>query len=90
MSPIGSAIVLVLEVYWFVLLLHVIFSWVPRPPEPLVPFVLGVRRLVDPVVAPVRRVIPPLRLGGIALDLSIIVVFIGVRVLIGIVRSIGL
>jgi len=89
-SPIGSAIVLVLEVYWFVLLLHVIFSWVPRPPEPLVPFVLGVRRLVDPVVAPVRRVIPPLRLGGIALDLSIIVVFIGVRVLIGIVRSIGL
>lgn len=90
MSPIGSAIVLVLEVYWFVLLLHVVFSWVPRPPEPLVPFVLGVRRLVDPVVAPVRRVIPPLRLGGIALDLSIIVVFIGVRILIGIVRSIGL
>lgn len=90
MSPIGAALVLVLEVYWFVLLLHVIFSWVPRPPEPLVPFVLGVRRLVEPVVAPVRKVIPPLRLGGIALDLSIIVVFIGVRILINIIRGIGL
>lgn len=90
MSPIGATLVLVLEVYWFVLLLHVIFSWVPRPPEPLVPFVLGVRRLVEPVVAPVRKILPPLRLGGIALDLSIIVVFIGVRILINIIRGIGL
>ncbi len=90
MSPIGATLVLLLEVYWFVLLLHVIFSWVPRPPEPLVPFVLGVRRLVEPAVAPVRKVLPPLRLGGIALDLSIIVVFIGVRILINIIRGIGL
>jgi YggT family protein len=79
-----------LTVYWWILLLHVIFSWIPRPPEPLMPFVLGVRRLVEPVVAPLRRVIPPLRLGGIALDLSILVVFFGVAILRGIVASIGL
>jgi YggT family protein len=72
---------LLLQIYWFVLLLHVIFSWVPRPPEPIVPFVLGVRRLVEPVAAPLRRVIPPLRLGGVALDLSILILFFGVIIL---------
>jgi YggT family protein len=70
-----------LQIYWFVLLLHVIFSWVPRPPEPIVPFVLGVRRLVEPLAAPLRRMIPPLRLGGVGLDLSIIVLFFGVIIL---------
>jgi YggT family protein len=72
---------LLLQIYCFVLLLHVIFSWVPRPPEPIVPFVLGVRRLVEPVAAPLRRVIPPLRLGGVGLDLSILVLFFGVIIL---------
>ena len=79
-----------LNAYWWVLLLHVIFSWVPRPPEPIVPFVLGVRRLVEPVAAPIRRVLPPLRLGGIALDLSILVLFFGVSILRSITRSIGI
>jgi YggT family protein len=81
---------LLLEVFWWVLLLHVIFSWVPRPPEPIVPFVLGVRRVVEPVAAPLRRVLPPLRIGGVALDLSILVLFFGVRILSGIVLRMGL
>jgi YggT family protein len=85
----GGVLCLVLQIYWFVLLLHVIFSWVPRPPEPIVPFVLGVRRLVEPVAAPVRRVLPPVRLGGIALDLSILVVFFGVILLQNVVCRAG-
>ncbi len=79
-----------LYLYWWVLLLHVIFSWVPRPPEPLMPFVLGVRKLVEPVAAPLRRVIPPLRIGGIALDLSILILFFGLFILRGVVASAGL
>jgi YggT family protein len=82
-----GALLFLLNVYWWVLLLHVIFSWVPRPPEPLMPFVLGVRRLVEPVVAPIRRVIPPLRIGGVALDLSILVLFFGVAILRSVVAS---
>lgn len=79
-----------LGLYWWVLLLHVIFSWVPRPPEPLIPFVLGVRRLVEPVAAPIRRVLPPLQIGGVGLDLSILVLFFGVVILQGIFQSMGL
>ncbi len=80
----------ILYLYWWVLLLHVIFSWVPRPPEPLMPFVLGVRKLVEPVAAPIRRVIPPLRIGGIALDLSILILFFGLFILRGVFASAGL
>jgi len=83
-------ITLLLQIYMIILLAHVIFSWVPRPPEPIVPLVLGVRRLVEPVAAPIRRVVPPLRLGGVALDLSIIILFIAVRILMAITSRVGL
>jgi YggT family protein len=72
---------LLLQAYWIVLLLHVVFSWVPRPPEPILPLVRGVRTLVEPVAAPLRRAIPPLRLGGVGLDLSIIILFFAVIIL---------
>jgi YggT family protein len=73
-----------LFLYTLIMLAYVIFSWVPRPPEPLVPIRLGSAALVDPVLRPLRGVIPPLRLGGIALDLSIIVLFIAARILQGV------
>ncbi len=86
----GGLLCLLLQVYWFVLLAHVIFSWVPRPPEPLLPFVRGVSRLVEPLAAPLRRVIPPLRLGGVGLDLSILVLFFGLLIVRSLVCSAGL
>lgn len=72
-----------LTLYWLVLLAHVVFSWVPRPPEPILPLVRGVRALVEPVAAPLRRVIPPLQLGGIGFDLSILILFFAVILLRG-------
>lgn len=72
---------LLLEAYWLVLFLHVIFSWVPRPPDPIMPVVHGVRALVEPLAAPLRRMIPQLRLGGIGLDMSILVLFFAVLIL---------
>jgi YggT family protein len=88
----GGVICLLLNIYWFILLAHVIFSWVPRPPEPLLPFVRGVRRLVEPAAAPLRRVIPGVPLGGsgVRLDLSILVLFFGVLLLQGVICPLGL
>ena len=37
--------------------------------------------VTEPVLAPVRRVLPPLRLGGAAIDLSFIVVLLAIVVL---------
>ena len=64
-----------LKAYLLILFAHVILSWVPRPPEPLMPVVTAVRAVTEPVLAPVRRLVPPVQLGGAALDLSVIIVF---------------
>jgi YggT family protein len=41
----------------------------------------GVRAVTEPVLAPVRRVVPPARLGGMSIDLAFLVVFVVIIVL---------
>lgn len=38
-------------------------------------------RLFEPVLVPIRRVMPPLRIGAMALDLSVIVIFFGIFII---------
>ena len=38
----------------------------------------GVTAVTEPILAPVRRVIPPLRVGGASFDLAFIVVFFAI------------
>ncbi len=46
------------EIYWWILIVRCLISWVnPDPFNPIVQFLM---RLTDPVLAPLRRVIPPL------------------------------
>ncbi len=78
---IGDVLCWLLGAYLLVLIAHVIFSWVPRPPEPLQPVVRGVRVLTEPLLSPLRRAIPPVRLGGAALDVSILIVFFALSLL---------
>jgi YggT family protein len=64
-----------LQVLFILLIVYVVFSWIPRPPEPLLPLVRGVHRIVDPLVRPLRQVVPPIQLGGMGLDISVLVLF---------------
>lgn len=84
-GDVRAVVCFILLVAQFVLILHVVFSWVPRPPEPLMPFVLGIRRLVEPLAAPIRKVLPQPQIGMVRLDLSIIVLFFLLFLLRGIV-----
>lgn len=86
MRPIST----LLGAYQLVLIAYVIAAWVPRMPEPLQPATRVVGRLVDPLLAPLRRLMPPLRLGGVGIDLSIIVLFFAVAILQGIFAAQGL
>lgn len=61
------------------LIIEVIFSWV-NPSAPLAPFV---RALTDPLLRPLRRVIPPL--GG--LDMTVLVAFILLQILLYLLRQ---
>ena len=45
--------------------------------------------ITDPAVNFVRRLVPPLRLGPVALDLSFIVIFLGAQLLSSVLSSIA-
>jgi YggT family protein len=58
-------------------------SWVPRGPVLVV--LEGVYSATDPPVKALRKVLPPLRLGGVAIDLS----FLAVLLIAYILRSVN-
>lgn len=80
-TAIGSVLCGVLNLYLLVLIGRIILSWVPSLPEPLVPVARFLSAVTDPILLPLRNVIPPLRLGAAALDLSPLIVFFGIRYL---------
>ncbi len=90
MSPVGVILGLVLQIFLYLLIARFIidlvlqFSRSFRPTGLLVVLFEVVYTVTDPPLRALRRVIPPLRLGGIALDLGFLVLFILVRVLIGV------
>jgi YggT family protein len=72
-----------LNLYLLVLLARAILSFFPtRPGTGLASFQQFLAQLTEPVIAPVRRVIPP---AGM-FDLSFLVVFIGIEI---VLRAIG-
>jgi len=93
-----EAVGIVLEVvlWTFIALLWVRFvvdwvqvfarSWSPR--GPLLVILEVVYSMTDPPIRALRRVIPPLRIGSIALDLSFLIVMIAAYVLLRVNRAI--
>ena len=53
----------------------------PSYEESLGPVRRVVYRLTEPVIAPVRRVLPPVRMGGVYFDLAVTLVFVAVVIL---------
>lgn len=81
MSILISFLTLVLEAYLIVILIRVVFSWVsPFPTNPVSRLAWA---LTEPVLAPIRRALPPM--SGI--DLSPLVVWLVVIVLLGLLRN---
>lgn len=86
---IGGVLILILQIYFYAVLAWVILSWIPTSSEhPLGRINVFLDRVIYPVILPLRRVIPPVRLGGGMLDLSPIVLLIGLQLLMGLVRGI--
>ena len=71
-----------LTLYSFAILIWVVLSWVRVPStHPLARVTVFLDRIIYPVILPIRRVIPPLRMGAGALDLSPIVLLVGISLL---------
>ncbi|MEV6557927.1 YggT family protein [Nocardia sp. NPDC051756] len=90
MSLIGTLIGYALTVFIVLLLARMVFdwmaalgnnpSWANRPRE-------LTHAATEPVIAPVRRVLQPIRAGGLSIDLAFTAVFIVALVLRGIAFS---
>ncbi len=83
-------IIFALQIYFYAVLAWVILSWIPTSStHPLGRVSVFLDRIIYPVILPLRRVIPPLRLGGGMLDLTPIVLLIGINILIRVLRGLG-
>jgi len=73
-----------LNLFLFVLVIRVVLSYIPAPPgSALVPITRFFEAITEPVLRPVRRIVPPLRVGGTAVDLSPIIVWIVILIVRG-------
>jgi YggT family protein len=64
-----------LGLYFYVLIARMIFSWIPVTPGTTAAQINHVLlQLTEPVLGPVRRLIGPVRIGSIGLDLSATIV----------------
>jgi YggT family protein len=93
MFRIGTILVLVLQIFLFALLGRLILDYIRmfarnwRPSGVSLYFVEAVYSITEKPMSFVRRFIPPLRLGAVSLDLSFIVLFFAIQLLIPIVGS---
>ncbi|WP_054812968.1 YggT family protein [Nocardia arizonensis] len=80
MSLIATVIGYALTLFIIVLIARMILDWAVLLGRTTTPWVLRARdlaqRVTEPVIAPVRKVLPPVRAGGLAIDLAFTIVFI--------------
>lgn len=67
---------------WIVLSYIVVFGRVPWD-HPIRKIYDALSRVIEPVLKPIRAVIPPIRVGGAALDLSPLILIVALQVIAG-------
>jgi len=78
-SPVGQIIILVLWLFFILLIGRLVLDYVQmfarswRPKGPLLVVAEAIYTVTDPPLRALRKVIPPLRLGSVSLDLSFLV-----------------
>ena len=84
---VGQVIHIVLWVFIALLWIRFVFDWVQvfarswSPRGPLLVLLEGIYSTTDPPIKALRRVVTPLRLGSVSLDLSFLIVLVGAYLL---------
>ena len=85
-SPVGQIVILVLWIFFILLIGRLVLDYVQmfarswRPSGPLLVVAEAVYTVTDPPLRALRKVIPPLRIGSISLDLSFLVLVVLVNI----------
>ncbi len=89
MTSIFQILLLILDVVWFIMILHIIMSWllnfdVLNRRQPIVDQIwVGLNRVLEPIYGPIRRVMPDTR----PLDLAPLIALIAVYALRIVIRN---
>ncbi|ROS77219.1 YggT family protein [Cellulomonas sp. PhB143] len=82
MNIVWTVLGFLLFLYWLVLIGRLIFDWVQvfardwRPRGVMLVLAEGVYTVTDPPLRAIRKVLPPLSIGQVRLDLAFIVLFV--------------
>jgi YggT family protein len=93
MSVIAWAVYVALYIFFVAMWVRFVFDWIRvfsrsfRPRGPALLLAEAAYTLTDRPLTSVRKVIPPLRLGGAAIDLGWSLLMIGTLIVMGIVGS---
>lgn len=77
MAGLINLLVLLLYLYTWIIIIRAVMSWVN--PDPNNPLVKALRVITEPILKPLRDLIPPARLGGI--DISPILAIVLIQIL---------
>ncbi len=93
MSEVGSWIASFLSIYLIILIGRLVFDFVQvfardwRPSGFILIVVEGIYTVTEPPLKLIRRVVPPIRMGQVSLDLGFLILLIGIQILMGIFRN---
>lgn len=94
-SVVSQLLSAVLWLFLIALLVRLVVDWIQvfarewEPKGPLLVVLEAVYTVTDPPLRAIRRVIPPLRIGSVALDLAFIVLIILVQIALAVVGRLG-
>ena len=72
----------VVQVYSLVVFARIVLEWIPVSYDhPLARVRSGFRAVTEPVLRPLRAILPPVRMGAMGLDLSPLVLLIALGIL---------
>ena len=87
MGPVATVLYFLLTIFLWLLLIRLVVDWVQifarswSPKGPVLVVLEVVYSVTDPPILFVRRFVPPLRIGSVALDTSFLIVLISVYLL---------
>lgn len=93
LGVVGSILDFLLYIFFALLIGRLILDWIQvfardwRPRGPMLVVAETVYSVTDPPLKALRKVIPPLTLGAIRVDLAFLVLMLGVSILMGVISA---
>ena len=93
LGVVGSILDFVLFIFFVLLIGRLVIDWVQvfardwRPRGVMLVIAEAVYTVTDPPLKAIRKVVPPISLGAVRIDLAFLILMLGVSILMGVIRA---